>query len=97
MAGDGDFKGRDREVEREVHREIPRGRVDALADEPRLVSDSSGTCWRVSEVSGRYVPGAQGEACLVFESECAIRRVWHYPEQWRELSVPELIEVSWNR
>jgi hypothetical protein len=103
MATDGRYERRDREVEREVHREvhreIPRRRADhdASDSDPRVVKDASGTCWQVTEVSGRSVPGARGETCLIFESDAAIRRVWHYPEHWRDLPAPDLIEVSWNR
>ena len=96
MGVDLDFQGRDREVEREVHREVPRDRADP-ADAERVVKDASGTRWRVTEVSGRFVPGARGEACLVFESDCAIRSVWQYPRRWRELPPLDLIQVSWNR
>ena len=90
---------REREVEREVHREVPRDGGPSVAP-PRgeaYVLDASGVRWRVSEVSGRAVPGARGETCLVFESDTAIRRVWHYPPTWRELPAPELIRVSWGR
>jgi len=100
MATDGSSERRDRQVEREVrrevHREVPARRGGRAAD-PRVVKDASGTRWRVTEVSGQFVPGARGDACLVFESDAAIRRVWHYPEHWRDLPAPELIEVSWNR
>ena len=97
MAVDVDVQTRDREVDREVHREVPRDREPAVSLAPHVVKDASGTRWRVTEVSGRYVPGARGESCLVFESEAAIRRVWHYPPTWRDLPEPELIEVSWGK
>ena len=98
MAGDEHSRrGLDREVEREVHRELPRDRSDPAGAGARVVEDGAGTYWQVREVSGRSVPGARGESCLVFESEFAIRRVWHYPAQWRELPAPDLIAVSWNR
>ena len=88
---------RDREVEREIHREVARDQADRPDAAPRIVRDAAGTHWQVTEVSGQLVPGARGESCLVFESEGAIRRVWHYPPQWRELPAPELIEVSCSR
>jgi hypothetical protein len=97
MAVDVDFLQSDRLVEREVFRETVR---DAASDEPacpHVVKDASGNRWRVTEVSGRFVPGARGEACLVFESDSAIRRVWHYPPAWRDLPEPELLRVSWGR
>ena len=97
MAKDGGFEGRDREVERPVHREVPWRRADHSAADPRIVKDASGTRWQVTEVSGRYVPGARGDPCFIFESDAAIRRVWHYPRHWRDLPAPDLIRVSWNR
>ncbi len=98
MPGDAvSLQQRDREVEREVFREISRERAPEESAPPRSVDDASGTCWRVTEVSGRAVPGARGDACLVFESDAAIRRVWDYPTSWRELPGPDLIRVSWGR
>ena len=97
MAVDVGFPHSDRVVEREVFREIPRDTASDEPTPPHVVKDASGNRWRVTEVSGRFVPGAQGEACLVFESDCAIRRVWHYPPTWRDLPEPELLRVSWGR
>ena len=93
----GFLQQRDREVEREVHRDVPRDADASPVADPRVVRDDSGTRWRVSEVRGDDVPGARGDACLIFESDCAIRRVWHYPPTWRELPPPDLIRVSWGR
>ena len=90
----------DREVEREVFREVARDteREDAPATvSPHMVRDASGIRWRVTEVRGDQVPGARGGACLVFECDTAIRRVWHYPAAWRDLPPTELILVSWGR
>ena len=91
----------DREVEREVFREVSRdGAPDAPLERPvapHLVKDASGIRWRVTEVCGDRVPGARGDACLVFECDTAIRRVWHYPSSWRDLPPAELIRVSWGR
>jgi hypothetical protein len=98
MVGDGvTLQQRDREVEREVFREIARDRSPEDAAALREVKDSTGMRWRVTEVSGQQVPGARGEACLVFESDTAIRRVWHYPSSWRDLPGADLIAVSWGR
>jgi hypothetical protein len=88
---------RDREVEREVFREISRERAAEESVPPLTVRDAAGTRWCVTEVRGQHVPGARGDACLVFESEGAIRRVWDYPPSWRELPPQDLIRVSWGR
>ena len=97
MGVDVDVKQGDREVERRVFRD-ERGGDDAERSASCLVvNDATGTRWRVTEISGHYVPGARGESCLVFESDCAIRRVWDYPRSWRELPGPDLLRVSWGR
>jgi hypothetical protein len=88
---------RDREVEREVFREVSREQAADTPAPPHIVKDASGIRWRVTEVHGHQVPGARGEACLVFECDTAIRRVWDYPACWRELPPPDLIQVSWGR
>ncbi len=98
MAGDVvSLQQRDREVEREIFREVLRDRDPERSTPPRVIKDSSGTHWRVTEVRGADVPGARGDACLVFECDTAIRRVWHYPRSWRDLPPSDLIEVSWGR
>jgi hypothetical protein len=50
----------------------------------------------VYEESGAVVPGARGSACLVFDSDAVIRRVWNYPTDWRALSAAELVAISWG-
>jgi hypothetical protein len=92
-----DVQKHDREVTREVFRERSREAAAESPASPHVVRDSTGTRWQVREISGRGVPGARGDACLVFESDAAIRRVWHYPPCWRELPGTELIQLSWGR
>lgn len=41
--------------------------------------------WSVREVDARTVPGSRGATCLIFESFDAVRRVWIFPPDWREL------------
>ena len=59
--------------------------------------DPDGVTWTVTEVDGATVPGARGPACLVFQADHAIRRVWHYPDDWRGLPPEALLAVSWRR
>lgn len=70
------------------HREVPR---------TRIFTDDEGVQWEVTEVSGRKVPAARGERCLIFSSPVAIRRVWSYPEHWVRMSGRELLDLSWSR
>ena len=64
---------------------------------PRLIFvDSAGVDWRIYEFACVDVPAARGPQCLVFESDAAIRRVWNYPTNWKDLSSTELTALSWN-
>src|SRR3954468_13485050 len=49
-----------------------------------------GIRWNVREMDSTRVPGARRDRCLIYESEGIIRRVWDFPETWRELSPDEL-------
>ena len=53
--------------------------------------------WRVTERDAGRDPGAHGTRCLIFSCAEAVRRVWHYPRDWRELSAAALIALSWGR
>ncbi len=65
---------------------------------PSLVFiDKSGVDWRIYEMSRAQVPAPRGDACLVFESQAAIRRVWNYPNDWRSLTTEELAALSWGK
>ena len=58
-------------------------------------TDSNGITWAVREdgsesprsVSGDVAPGA---SWLRFDSELEVRRLWHYPDDWRGLSPIQL-------
>jgi hypothetical protein len=57
--------------------------------------DRAGTWWSVYEydcVSRRRGTGC----CLVFESITVVRRVGHFPTDWRRLSAAELESLSWQ-
>jgi hypothetical protein len=62
-----------------------------------VVRDGEEVSWRVREVDGETVPAARGSRCLIFDSESAVRRVWDYPADWRDLPPGELAAVSWRR
>ncbi len=40
----------------------------------------------MAEIDTRATPGSKGPRCLVFDSDAVVRRIWQYPENWRELS-----------
>ena len=68
-----------------------------LADEPpRTYRDAAGCTWSVHQVAEAALPWVHGPRCLLFGSEAAIRRVWHYPPDWRTLSDTELEALSWR-
>jgi hypothetical protein len=62
-----------------------------------VVRDGEEVKWRVREVDGHGVPAPRGARCLIFDSESAVRRVWDYPADWRDLPPSELAAVSWRR
>lgn len=53
--------------------------------------------WRVAERDARADPGARGDTCLIFACDDAVRRVWEYPAEWRELTAEALVALSWCR
>jgi hypothetical protein len=63
----------------------------------RSYIDADGLAWEVREVVGTDVPGARGPSCLVFESAVVIRRVWTFPDDWRQMSTEDLARLSWER
>ena len=56
-----------------------------------------GTWWRVYEAEGAKVPGSRGARCLCFDSAWVIRRVWNFPDNWRQLVAMDLEALSWQR
>jgi hypothetical protein len=68
---------------------IARGRRVAMP--PRTFDDVAGLEWRVTEHE------MDTGSTLVFMSASAMRRVVHYPENWRLLSARELEALSWLR
>ena len=63
---------------------------------PRRYTDLTGCPWSVYEVEARDTPGAKRDHCLLFCSEGVVRRVWHYPAEWRSLKDAELDALSWH-
>jgi hypothetical protein len=59
-------------------------------------TDSTGVRWSVKEDGAddarthRNPDGVPGTAWLRFESEAEVRRLWHYPDDWRGLSPLQL-------
>jgi hypothetical protein len=52
--------------------------------------------WRVVERDSRRDPGHRNDSCLIFASADAVRRVWHYPADWCDLTDVELEALSWT-
>jgi hypothetical protein len=58
-------------------------------------TDSSGVTWAVREDGAddaRSLPGdaPPGTTWLRFDSELEVRRLWHYPDDWRRLNPVQL-------
>ncbi len=78
--------------------ELPAGVDPAAAGPgaPRTFRVVDGATWCVREIAFVDVPWAQSPRCLLFQSETAIRRVWHYPADWRALPDAALEALSWQ-
>lgn len=65
------------------------------ADEPypHVVVDRGGIEWAVREVATPQ-PWAHGARCLVLNSRECVRRVWHYPPNWRTLDADVLLQLD---
>ena len=63
--------------------------------EPVDFTDAGFVPWQVVERDSRRDPGRRGDTCLIFSSADVVRRVWHYPAAWRQLTDIELEALSW--
>jgi hypothetical protein len=59
----------------------------------RLVYAEDGSRWRVREARVHDVPGAEADSCLIFDGGHVCRRLWHYPDQWTELSDSSILSM----
>jgi hypothetical protein len=55
--------------------------------------DASGHWWNIFERDARAVPGSTNDRCLIVDGGYICRRLWHYPDNWRELDVDELLQL----
>ena len=79
-------------------RETPRGRASAHPG-ARVVETRDGpgtTRWTVYESSPSDLPGRVGQRSLIFASDMAVRRVWDFPADWRDLADESLLALSWK-
>jgi hypothetical protein len=69
----------------------------ALGRAPRRAfRDRDGLTWVAHELTVGPVAWAPAPGCLIFHSESAVRRVWHYPADWHALPDAELEALSWS-
>jgi hypothetical protein len=55
----------------------------------RTIADpATGEWWNVAEVDTTGLPGAQAAACLLFDGDIGVRRVWDYPAAWQNCPTP---------
>lgn len=96
----GDVHGRETPANRRAmarDKASTRGQPDPT---PVYFTQSAGDTylrWSVVEVDAHGVPGALGTRCLVFTRQDCIRRVWHYPADWRTLDAEAMAALSWQR
>ncbi len=82
--------------EEELSRPFEPMRQPGVTDSLEFLDDG-GVRWRVTERDARDDPGARGDRCLIFTCAEAVRRVWGYPADWRNLPREALIALSWER
>ena len=58
------------------------------------IDDPPSETWHVREIDAHHIPGAMSERCLVFENHERVRRLWHYPDDWKTLSSVELLALA---
>ncbi|MEO6525077.1 MAG: hypothetical protein ABIP93_00465 [Gemmatimonadaceae bacterium] len=77
----------------------PHGHVfpsnGGAADEefPHLVVDRDGVEWTVREVPTPQA-WARAHHCLVLNSRECVRRLWHYPPDWRRMDAEALLRLG---
>lgn len=75
--------------------EVARALERTVHHEAVSFADAAMVIWSVVERDARHDPGHRGDNCLIFSSTTVVRRVWHYPPGWRELTAGELEALSW--
>lgn len=75
--------------------EMARALERTVHHEAVSFADAAMVIWSVVERDARHDPGRRGDNCLIFSSSTVVRRVWHYPPSWRELTAGELEALSW--
>jgi len=74
---------------------MEQSRLETLAQ--RDVYANDGTRWRVREARAHDVPGAQASSCLIFDGGSVCRRLWKFPERWKEFSDDTLLDIMEQR
>lgn len=67
----------------------------AKIDQLRFVAPD-GSYWTVHEIAGS-ADRPWAPRSLIFVGDQGFRRVYDFPENWRELSPAELYELSWKK
>lgn len=62
----------------------------------RSFRDGTGVTWTVTEVRS-YAGPVRPQRALLFVSEAAVRRVTRVPDDWEDMSEPQLLALSWSR
>jgi hypothetical protein len=58
----------------------------------RLIVDESGVQWRITEIRVWDANG-RGASSLIAAHECGFRRLWHFPEDWAQMSDTDLAKL----
>ena len=63
---------------------------DVSQHEQLCFTDARGIHWSISERDATNVPGSMGARCLICMADAAVRRLWEYPRNWRQLAKDDL-------
>ena len=69
---------------------------ESLVGARRAFTASDGVAWTVGEYAESAGGGAE-DRYLIFECDGVMRRVRHFPCDWREFGAEALLVLSWGR
>jgi hypothetical protein len=62
----------------------------------RVVYDGDGVEWTVRELDATSMTRARHPTCLIFENHQVVRKLWHFPADWRTYGDAALLAMSEN-
>lgn len=57
------------------------------------VIERNADAWHIHEADSTSTPGAVSSRSLICESSAVVRRLWHFPMDWRALSDRAILDL----